>query len=147
MQTFASPRDAKEFLISRIIAEAEREGVSLSEIERKMLYFSETVWTLPDMKQVNVEFDRNYDQEEYEQKIGTLSRNFLAYAGKKNPGELEEWEAAVRTLRQEDHYLLVLIDSRGGSTAKSDGSLTTRVAIVVVVVGLALVALYILLLR
>jgi hypothetical protein len=46
---FASAREAKQFLVAQIADEAQREGVSLSEIERKMLYFSETDWTLPDI--------------------------------------------------------------------------------------------------
>jgi len=62
VQAFATSRDAKEFLISRIISESEREDVPLSEIERKMLYFTETAWTLPDIMEVNEVFDRDYDQ-------------------------------------------------------------------------------------
>jgi hypothetical protein len=50
---FHSAREAKEFLISRIVEEARRENIPLSEVERKMLYFSETDWTLPDIMQVN----------------------------------------------------------------------------------------------
>jgi hypothetical protein len=72
VQTFASARDAKEFIVSRITTEAQRQGVPLSEIERKMLYFSETEWTLPDMAEVNDAFDREYDQAAYERKIGKI---------------------------------------------------------------------------
>jgi hypothetical protein len=62
VQRFATARDAKEFLVSRIITESQREGVPLSEVERKMLYFSETAWTLPDIGEVNDAFDREYNQ-------------------------------------------------------------------------------------
>ena len=62
MPTFATPRDAKEFLVSRIVTEAQREGIALSEIERKMLYFSETASTLPDIADVSDAFDGNYDK-------------------------------------------------------------------------------------
>ena len=41
--------EAKESLISKIVAEAQRENAPLSEIERKMLYFTESGWTLPDI--------------------------------------------------------------------------------------------------
>jgi len=58
---FPSPREAKEFLVDRIVAEAQREGVSLSDIEREMLYFSESGWTLPDIAGAIDEFVRNYD--------------------------------------------------------------------------------------
>ena len=46
-------REAKEFLISKIVAEAQRENAPLSETERKMLYFTESGWTLPDIAQVS----------------------------------------------------------------------------------------------
>ena len=61
MNQFPSPREAKEFLVDRIVAEAQREGVSLSDIEREMLYFSESGWTLPDIAGAIDEFVRNYD--------------------------------------------------------------------------------------
>jgi hypothetical protein len=73
MRTFANTRDAKEFLVSRIIMESQREGVPLSEVERKMLYFSETAWTLPDMAEVSDAFDREYDQAEFEQETESSS--------------------------------------------------------------------------
>jgi hypothetical protein len=73
MQTFTSAREAKEFLINRIVEEARQESLPLSETERKMLYFSETASTLPDMEAVNADFDRQHDQDEYEQKIGSSS--------------------------------------------------------------------------
>jgi hypothetical protein len=111
VQTFTSVRDAKEFLVSRIITEAQREGVPLSEIERKMLYFSETAWTLPDILDVNDAFNRDYDQAKYEEKIGTLVHNFCADSRKNNRGDFDAWTEAVRTIHQEDHYLLVLISA------------------------------------
>ena len=111
MQRFATNRDAKEFLVSRIVAEAQREGVPLSETEQKMLHFSETAWTLPDIAEVNDAFDRDYDQASYEEKIANLIRNFCDYSRQANREDFDAWERAVRKIRQEDHYLLVLIDA------------------------------------
>jgi hypothetical protein len=116
MQTFATARDAKEFLVSRIIAESQREAVPLSEVERKMLYFSETAWTLPDISEVNDAFDREYNQGEYEQKIGRLVRNLRTNARANNREEFDSWTEAVSAIRQEDHYLLVLIGTAESST-------------------------------
>ncbi len=42
MSRFSSSPAALEFLISRIVAEAKRENAPLSDVERDMLYFSET---------------------------------------------------------------------------------------------------------
>ena len=61
MTMFGNAREAKEFLISRIAEQAQLEGVLLSEVERKELYFSETGWTLPDIMSVNEALDRDYD--------------------------------------------------------------------------------------
>ena len=46
MARFENAREAKEFLISRIAEQAQRDGEPLSEIERKELYFSESGWTV-----------------------------------------------------------------------------------------------------
>ncbi len=72
MKAFHSGQEAKEFLIAKIVAEAQRDNIPLSEVERKMLYFTETGWTLPDIMKVSEDFDRDYDQDEYEQKIAKL---------------------------------------------------------------------------
>jgi len=40
-----------------------------------MLYFTESGWTLPDIMKVSVDFDREYDQDKYEQKIAKLVTN------------------------------------------------------------------------
>ncbi len=114
MRRFVTTQDAKEFLVSRIITEAQREGISLSEVERKMLYFSETAWALPDIAEANDAFDRDYDQAAYEEKIGKLVRNFCDDARKNNRQDLDAWKDAVDAIHSEDHYVLVLI-AAGGS--------------------------------
>src|SRR5437867_1525312 len=107
---FQGAREAKEYLVSRIVEEAGSENVPLSELERKMLYFSETHWTLPDMMEVYEEFDREYDQDEYEKKITLLARNVVKHDLSESPEKYEAWRAAVRVLEKEDHYILVAID-------------------------------------
>ncbi len=74
-----------------------------------MLYFSESGWTVPDMVQVNAEFDRDYDQNEYEQKIGCLVRAIEARQDR-SQDEIESWNDALVKLSDEDHYLLVLVN-------------------------------------
>jgi hypothetical protein len=102
-----STRQAKDFLIDQILLEADREGVYLSTVERGMLEYSETENTPPNLGELNAEFDRDYDQREYEEKIASLIRNLLTNAGSKT--ELGRWERAVHALSNEDHYLLVMI--------------------------------------
>ena len=109
MKAFHTGREAKEFLISKIVAEAESENVPLSEVERKMLYFTESGWTLPDMIKVNKNFDREYDQDEYEHKIANLVTKADKRIGKDVDDDYDKWWAAIRFLEREDHYILVMI--------------------------------------
>ncbi len=73
MKEFHSGREAKEFLISRIVLEAQRENIPLSEVERKMLYFTESGWTLPDMTAVSEDFDRDYSRKNMKRKLQNSS--------------------------------------------------------------------------
>ena len=81
-----------------------------------MLYFSETGWTLPNMMTISREFDQNYNQDEYEKKIGQIIRRIH----EQSSGGDEMWDEAVNRLRDEDHYVLVLID--GASTERAEFS-------------------------
>lgn len=109
MTTLTTVRDAKTYLVNRIATQAEREGVSLSGIERKMLWFSETGETLPDMKAISNEFDRTCDQDAFEQKIAALVRNIRK--APQSVSDDDNWDQAVRILSKGDHYLVVLIDN------------------------------------
>src|SRR5467141_1710424 len=103
-------QQAKEFLISQIVEEAKRENVPLSEIEQKMLYFTESEETLPDIYEVNEQFEREYDSSVYEKKIAGLLRNAHRRNQQESPTRKDRWKQAVADLRKEDHYLLVMVD-------------------------------------
>ncbi len=109
-QVFRTIREAKDYLASRISEEAQRDGTPLTEVERKMLYFIETGWTLPDRKAVSAEFDRDYDQNEYEKKIGDLVGRIQGRLEVQGQQEKKTWDLALEKLSLGDHYLLVLVD-------------------------------------
>ena len=90
-----------------------RDGVPFSEVERKMLYFSETAWTLPDILNVNDEFDRNYDQDVYEKKVSQLIKKAVSRARQDQREEFEAWTAAIRRLSKDDRHLLVMVERAG----------------------------------
>ena len=114
MNRFQTVRDAKEYLVRRILAQATQDRVPLSDVERDMLYFSETGWTPPNMMAVSQDFDKNYDQDEYESKIGKIVQRIHA----QEDGNLDDsWDEAVRRLLDEDHYLLVLINGASKSSS------------------------------
>jgi hypothetical protein len=114
---FETERQAKEYLIGRIVAEARREQVPLSEVERKMLYFTESGSTLPNILEVNAEFERDYDNDEYEQKIAGLVREIEKQNKTATGDEQSKWDDAIVKVSEGDHYLLVLIDLGRSSPA------------------------------
>jgi hypothetical protein len=119
-EQFSDDREALDFIASRITEEAQRDGVSLSEVERKMLYFSESAWTLPEIWEVSDEFDREYEPHAYEKKISHLIKKFAARARKESREEFDAWTAALRHLGKQDRYLLVMVKQAGlGRVARS----------------------------
>jgi hypothetical protein len=114
MTAFHSAREAKDFLVSQIAQQAERENVPLSEVERKMLYFTESYESLPDIMDVAEKFDAEYDQDEYEAKISRLAVKAIDRLKKESPEDRKKWGDAVRCLNKEDHYILIMIP--GGTT-------------------------------
>jgi hypothetical protein len=115
MNQFQTVREAKEYLVRRIVAQAHQDGVPLSEVERDMLYFSETDWTLPNMMAVSQDFDQSYDQDEYESKIGQLIQRIR----NQSDGNFDDnRDEAVHRLLEEDHYLLVLIEGASRSSRR-----------------------------
>lgn len=110
IDSFKTERLAKEYLVERIVAEARREQILLSDVERKMLYFSESGWTLPGILEINAEFERDYNNEEYEQKVAELIREIEKRNEAAGGDEQSRWHDAVVKLSEGDHYLLILID-------------------------------------
>jgi hypothetical protein len=107
---FGTTREAKEFLIATVIDTAQRKSVPLSELESRMLYFSQSGWTLPDMAEIEAAFRRRYTLPEYEAKLNTLLRGALHDLRAGDSLELRRWWDAVELLSGEDHYIVHLID-------------------------------------
>ncbi len=97
----------KAFIIGRVLDQSKQDGVSLTDIEEQMLGFAEERASKKDMEAAAT-FDREYDDEEYEQKVAGLLRR--AHDSDKAAGKQDQWEAALMDLGGEDMYLKVLLD-------------------------------------
>jgi hypothetical protein len=100
---------AKQFLISKVIEQAESEHVQLSDVEKKMLYFTEVNPSLPDIYEVNAEFERDYDTDKYEDKIIGLLERARTHDAAQSAQYEGMWADAISALKQEDHYILVMV--------------------------------------
>jgi hypothetical protein len=99
-----TPASAKEFLSSKLSAQASHDKVALDEIEKKMFVFSESSGE-PDLQAQEV-FDKTYDSNEYESKITKLLRKAYAHDKRTKDGK-KEWSDVLKALRREDFYGLV----------------------------------------
>ena len=101
-------REAKDFLIAQTAKQAALEGVPLSDLEKRMMYFSENEETSEDPIKLNDEFEAEYDSDEYEAKISRLLHHAYARIKKENREAARQWNEAIRDLSKGDHYLPVL---------------------------------------
>jgi len=110
-------REAKGFLVAQTAEQAALEGVPLSELEKRMMYFTESPDAVEDPVKLNEEFEAQYDSEEYESKVAKLLHNAHARI-KKNPEKARLWSDAIQTLCRGDHYLLVFWNQESESTSE-----------------------------
>ncbi len=101
-------REAKDFLVAQTAEQAALEGVSLSDLEKRMMYFTEDKDAPEDPTALNDEFEAQYETAKYEKKISRLMRHAYSRVKKENSEKALQWNRAIRTLRRGDHYMLVL---------------------------------------
>lgn len=104
-----SSRQSTDFLVQQLVEQAALDGVTVSDLERRMLYFTETPGECPeDPYDLNTEFEDAYDNAEYEQRMSGLFKRAYARLKSENPESRRQWDAAVKELRKGDFYILVL---------------------------------------
>jgi len=97
---------AKKFLASKIVSQANLQGLPLSDGEQKLLLFSEQDPESP--TDIPDELLEGIDHE-YEKKI----TDFLRAAYKRdrdNPQEREQYQDAMQKLKGSDHYIQVMAE-------------------------------------
>jgi hypothetical protein len=100
--------EAKDFLVEQVAQQAAIEGVPLSDLEKRMMYYAEGDNATPDDSRLNDEFDAKYDTAEYEAKFSLLLHHAHVRAKKENPETARQWDEAIRLLRKGDHYISIL---------------------------------------
>ncbi len=107
---------AKDYLVQQTAEQAALEHVSLSDIEKRMLYFTESDPASCDNPiELNDDFEQEYDTPEYEAKISRLLHHAYKRLKPEDPEGVRQWNEAMRVLRKGDHYILVLWDTETAS--------------------------------
>ena len=134
-------RTAKDLLVEQTAQQASLERVPLSDLEKRMMYFTEGPDAVEDTVKLNKEFKSKHNSEEYEKKVSLLLAHAYERIKNSNAQAAAEWDAAIDTLREGDHYLLVLLDRTPTSSAALGSILRLLVrliALVSVTLGLLL---------
>jgi competence CoiA-like predicted nuclease len=100
--------EAKDFLVQQTAEQATLEHVPLSDLEKRMMYFTETDKCLEDPIALNDAFEAEYHTDEYESKISKLTRHAHSRIKKENPEAARKWKEAIQELSKGDHYILIL---------------------------------------
>jgi hypothetical protein len=107
-------KQAKDFLVAQAAEQAAIEGVPLSDLEKRMMYFTESdPASCPDPLALNDEFEAQFEMSEYEAKIFNLLDHARERLRKEDPTRTRHWNDAVGELEKGDHYILVLLGLSG----------------------------------
>jgi hypothetical protein len=100
-------REAKDFLVTQTAEQAALEGVPLSDLEKRMMYFTETGECPEDPIGLNDAFEAEYETPAYEKKISLLMARAYRRIKRESPEKLRLWNDAFRVLGKGDHYILL----------------------------------------
>jgi hypothetical protein len=107
----ASTTSAKRFLLAKLEEQAIHDGVSLSDVEKKMFLFSEGTAS-EKMQALAEEFDATCDDSEYEGKVSKLLEAAFR-RDKQTPESVAAWKQSLNALSEEDFYGLVMVQQAG----------------------------------
>jgi hypothetical protein len=103
-------KQAKDFLADQAAQQAALDRTLLSDLERRMMYFTESdPASCDDPVSLHDEFEAKYDTAEYEAKMSRLLSRAYRRLKTDNPGGKLQWDDAVSTLKKGDHYVLLLL--------------------------------------
>src|SRR5277367_5388536 len=103
-------REAKDFLVRQTAEQAAIEKVPLSDLEKRMMYFTESGECQENPIALNDAFEAEYNTEEYEVKISNLLHHAYKRLRKEDNQKSRSWNSAIKCIREGDHYLLVMWD-------------------------------------
>jgi len=83
---------AKDFLVKQTVVQADLDGVPLSDLEKRMMYFTEGPDATEDPTVLNDEFEAEYEMATYEAKMSKLLHRAYARLKKENPEAARTWD-------------------------------------------------------
>lgn len=110
-----SQSTAKTFFVNKVIEQAEREGVPLSKAQRYMLSWSETDPSFVVDMELSEQCEAEIPQPDYEKKVKGLIERMYKRDIETNKDLKATYKEAYKTLKQGDHFILIMIGDAIGS--------------------------------
>ena len=102
-------QDAITFLVAKLEEQARLDGVLMSDVERRMLRWSEVEPDGVHDLALNEQFASDCDTDEYEAKIALLLSR-ARDRDSRDPIQKSRWRDAKAALKGHDYYLMVMLD-------------------------------------
>lgn len=139
---FRNQGQAKQFFIDKILFQAQKDRIALSEAEKYMLDWTETEGGFELNQKLIDKFHEQTSSDDYELKVSSLIRSAYNSDIHNDPALGQEYHAAYHRLKQGDHYLLVMIEQafQGlNATIKSETGLKDKLLLILASLGVTLV--------
>lgn len=118
---FSNQFKAKKFFVDKVIDQARKDNVPLSEAEKYMLNWTEVEDGFHIDDKLSEKFYEETTDEQYEIKIRTLLKNAYKRDIRLNSEMKEVYRSAYRAMKKNDHYILIMIREAFGSKLKKWG--------------------------
>jgi len=100
--------EAKDFLVQQATEQAAIQNIPLSDLEKRMMYFTETGEMRENAAELHDAFEAEYDAAGYEAKISKVMHYAHERIKREHPEAARQWNEAICQLSRGDHYLLIL---------------------------------------
>jgi len=115
--------EAKEFFIQKILDQARKENINLSDVEKQMLSWRDTDPNFYENRELNERFENEISKGEYEKKIARLIRSgYDDDLGATNVAR-ETYEQAYKAIKSKDYYIFIMVDKAIGKDINKLGYL------------------------
>jgi len=109
---------AKTFFADKVIFQAQRDGVHLSDAEKYMLSWSESDPNFVQVEALTHQFERETTDRDFEARIAALLQRAFDADVKNGRTPKDRYREAYDELKKEDHYILVIIEAALGAKLK-----------------------------
>lgn len=106
--------EAKEFFIQKVLDQARKQNIILSDVEKQMLSWRDTDPNFYENHELNQRFENETSKSEYEKKIARLIRSGYDDDLWENNVARKTYGQAYKAIKSKDYYITIMVDKAIG---------------------------------